>query len=118
MLTASIMLITAMVSFFVACLLAWFGCQHKSRAIADLAALAAAETFAAGDTYVAAGIGQRACVIAATTATANGASLTACRVDSNGYDFKIFVTVVVPAKPHLPFGPEQFSHSSQAGSLW
>jgi len=104
----AIILILAMMSFLTACLLAWFGGLHRSRAIADLAALAGAEAHSGG---------YPACAIAQQAATANGATLTACQVHSNGYDFLVRVTVCLPASPQLIFGPRQFSHSSEAGNL-
>ena len=107
-LTMIVILIVAMAAFVAACLLSWFGHMHQARSAADLAALAGADAYAGG---------RDACATAALAATGNGAGLTACTVDSNGVDFIVRVTVQVDAKPHLAFGPGQFTYSSEAGNL-
>ena len=107
-LMVAVMLITAMVAFVAACLLAWFGHAHRVRAAADLAALAAADAF---------GSGRDACTAARAAATSNGVTLTACAVDSNGTDFVVRVTVRTDARPRLTFGPAQFTQSSEAGNV-
>jgi len=86
----------------------WFGCAHRARSAADLAAVAGAQAFAAG---------ADACAAARATAASNGATMAACTVDSNGVDFVVRVSVQVAAKPNLAFGPHQFSQTSQAGNI-
>jgi len=104
----AVMLIAAMVAFVGACLLAWFGCVHKARAAADLAAVAGADAY---------NTGADACSAASQAAVSNKAQLTACRVDTNGYDFIVRVTVQVAASPHLAFGPDHFEETSAAGNI-
>jgi len=104
----SVMLITAMVAFVVACLLAWFGCAHQTRTAADLASLAGAGAFDAG---------SDACAAAAATATSNHTSMTACNVDTNGVDVVVRVTVQMDARPSVAFGPHTFSQTSEAGHI-
>jgi len=101
------MLIAAMMAFVSACLIAWFGCAHHARAAADLASLAGATAYAHG---------EDACTAARLTAQHNAAQLTACSVDSNGYDFIVAVSVRVPASPHTVFGPDHFDQTSKAGN--
>jgi len=102
------MLIAAMVAFVCACLLAWFGCIHQARAAADLTAIAGADALSGG---------SDACAAASVTASKNHATLTACHIDSNGFLFVVRTTVMVDAKPRVVFGPEHFSHTSEAGNL-
>jgi len=104
----TVTLITAFIAFVCACLLAWFGCVHRARAAADLAALAGADAYR---------YGGDACTVARQTTKANNARMTACAVDSNGVNFVVRVTVSVDAKPRIAFGPTQFSHSSEAGNF-
>jgi len=104
----SVILIAAMVAFVCACLLAWFGCVHKARAAADLAALAGADAHASGG---------NACEAAKLTAARNQAELTACKVDSNGVQFIVRVAVQVDAKPQIFIGPQRFGHKSEAGNV-
>jgi len=106
-LMASVVLIVAVVAIAVACVIAWFGCIHKARSAADLASLAAASAY---------GTGRDACAVARATASNNDATMTACKVDSNGVDFIVRVTVEVQAKPHLKLGPGKFAYTSQAGN--
>jgi len=107
-LMVTVMLIAAMVAFVCACLITWFGCIHKARAIADLAALAGADAYS---------LGGDACATASLTAERNNAVLTSCAIDSNGIDFIVRATVRVEAKPHVPYGPDHFSYTSQAGNI-
>ena len=104
----SVMLVTAMVAFVVACLLSWFGCVHQTRTAADLASLAGAGAFDAGDD---------ACTAAAATAASNHTSMTACNVDTNGVDVVVRVTVQMDARPVVAFGPKAFSQTSEAGHI-
>ena len=105
-LTMSLMTITAMAAFVGACLMSWFGCVHQTRMAADLAALAGADAFSHG---------QDACSTAGVAASGNRTTMTACRVDSNGVDLVVRVTVRMDAKPRVVFGPKQFTHTSEAG---
>ena len=105
-LTMSLMTITAMAAFIGACLMSWFGCVHLTRSAADLAALAGADAFSNG---------QDACTKAGAAASANGVTMTACQVASNGVDLVVRVTVRMDAKPRVVFGPTQFTHTSEAG---
>jgi len=102
------MLIAAMVAFVCACLLAWFGCIHQARAAADLAAIAGADAQSVGDD---------ACPASEVAALKNHAELTRCVVDSNGFQFVVRATVKVSAKPRVAFGPDHFSHTSEAGNI-
>ena len=102
----TVIMIAAMVAFVCACLLAWFGCVHRARSAADLAALAGADAYASGG---------NACAAAKQTAAINQAKLTTCKVDSNGIQFIVRVTVQVDAKPTIFLGPRQFGHTSEAG---
>ena len=104
----AVVLIVAMVAFVVACLIAWFGGMHRARAAADLSALAAGQAYAKG---------RDACSAAKSTAASNHATMTACTVESNGYDFIVTVSVQVAAQPQLVFGPDHFSAQSHAGNL-
>jgi len=104
----SVMLITAMVAFIVACLMSWFGCIHQTRTAADLASLVGAGAFDAGND---------ACSAAGATATSNHTSMTACHVDTNGVDVVVRVTVQMGARPSVPFGPKSFSQTSEAGHI-
>jgi len=104
----SVMLIAAMVAFVGACVPSWFGCAHQARAAADLASLAGASAFDAGDD---------ACAVAGATATSNHTSMTACTVDTNGVDVVVKVTVRMNAKPAMAFGPKTFSQTSEAGHI-
>lgn len=104
----AVMLIAAMTAFISACLLAWVGCAHKARSVADLAALAASQAYANG---------QDACPVAKLTASSNGATMTACAVESNGVNFVVTVTVMVQASPQLGVGPDHFTQTSAAGNL-
>ena len=105
-LTMSLMTITAMAAFIGACLMSWFGCVHLTRSAVDLAALAGADAFSNG---------QDACAKAGAAASANGVTMTACQVASNGVDLVVRVTVRMDAKPRVVFGPTQFTHTSEAG---
>jgi len=104
----TVIMIAAMVTFVCACLLAWFGCVHKVRAAADLAALAGAEAHAGGGD---------ACAAAKRTAAMNQAELTSCKVDSNGVQFLVRVTAQVDAAPQIFLGPRHFGHTAEAGNL-
>ena len=108
MLMISMMLIAAMVAFVCACLLAWFGCIHQARAAADLAAIAGADALNSGGD---------ACAAAGEAASKNHGTLTACHVDSNGIQFVVRTTVMVDAAPRVVFGPDHFSHTSEAGNI-
>jgi len=105
---AAVLLIVAVVAIAVACVIAWFGCIHNARSAADLASLAGASAY---------GTGRDACAVARATASDNGATMTACKVDSNGVDFIVRVTVEVQAKPQIKLGPGKFSYTSQAGNV-
>lgn len=107
-LTLAIMMVTTVFAGVAFCVLAWFGNVHQARSAADLAALAGAQSMSAGGD---------ACPAAQRTAAANGAIVTACAVDSNGYQFIVRVTVQVDARPHVSFGPAAFSHTSEAGHV-
>jgi len=102
------MMVALVVAFVGACLLAWFGCVHRARAVADLAAVAGATAF---------GAGGDACGVAAGTADQNGAEMVACDVQTNGFDFIVRVSVQVEARPHIFGAPEYVSHTSQAGNI-
>ena len=103
-----VMTITAMMAFVAACLMSWFGYVHQTRFAADLAALAGAEALSAG---------RDACEAADATATSNRTTMTACVTESNGVDFVVRVTVQIDSKPQVPFGPKQFTHTSEAGHV-
>ena len=103
-----VMTITAMMAFVAACLMSWFGYVRQTRFAADLAALAGAEALSAG---------SDACEAADATATSNRTTMTACVTQSNGVDFVVRVTVQMDAKPQVPFGPTQFTHTSEAGHV-
>jgi len=107
-LAMAMMTITLMLAFVGACLASWFGCIHRARQAADLAALAGAQALAWG---------LPACTAAGETAAANGTRITACHVDSNGFDYVVRVTVQIDASPHVAFGPTVFSHTSEAGHI-
>jgi secretion/DNA translocation related TadE-like protein len=104
----AVMLITAMVAVAGAILIAWFSGVHHARSAADLAALAGAQAYSTG---------HDACDAARSTATNNKATLTACSVDTNGYDFVVRVFVEVPVSPLLPGGPTKFRQESYAGNV-
>jgi len=104
----TVVMIAAVVAFMCACLLTWFGCVHRARAAADLAALAGAEAYASGG---------NACAAAKLTAASNNAKMTACKVDSNGVQFIVRVTAQVDAKPAIFLGPRHFGHTSEAGMV-
>jgi secretion/DNA translocation related TadE-like protein len=100
-----VLVLAAAVAFTLA---SWAACLHRASNAADLAALAGAAAHQAG---------HSACAQANGSATANHAVITGCQVQSNSVDFLVRVSVSVPLRPQLPFGPATVSVTSQAGAV-
>jgi secretion/DNA translocation related TadE-like protein len=107
-LTATVVLVLVMVAAAVFTLASWVACLHQARSAADLAALAGAEAYQTG---------RSACTAATVSATANHTTATACQVRESGVDFVVQVSVSVPLRPQLPFGPSNATVTSQAGAV-
>lgn len=81
---------------------------HRSRQVADLAALSAAHEFAEGG---------EACQAAESIAKTGNARMTDCTVIGDAIEYAITVDVAVPINPAIPGLPTQTKARASAGQI-